>query len=95
MDDREYRVVIDQAMEMRNADIVAETKRAMSLHPSINTAHEGYAVILEELEEFWGQVKINPNKLSSTQRAERLDKMREELTHTAAMCLRTILDLAL
>jgi hypothetical protein len=67
----------------------------MDIHPPINTAHEAYAVIKEELDEFWELVKVNPNKLQSIERAERLDKMRKELTQTAAMCLRTMLDLAL
>jgi hypothetical protein len=86
---------MDQEMLMRASEITAETERAMSIHPPINTAHEAYAVIKEELEEFWDLVKVNPHKLNGAERADRLDQMRKELTQTAAMCLRTMMDLAL
>jgi hypothetical protein len=86
---------MDQEMLMRASEITAETERAMSIHPPINSAHEAYAVIKEELEEFWDLVVINPNKLDAAQRAVRLEQMRKELTQTAAMCLRTMMDLAL
>jgi hypothetical protein len=85
----------DQAFLMRATEITAEARRAMDIHPPINTAHEGYAVIKEELDEFWEEVKLNPNKLSAAGRADRIDRMRKELTQTAAMCLRTMLDLEL
>jgi glycyl-tRNA synthetase beta subunit len=88
-------MVTDLLIQGHLATISAETLRAIDLHESIHSAHEAYAVIKEELDEFWDQVKINPNKLSATERAERLEKMREELTQTAAMCLRTMLDLDL
>lgn len=84
-----------QVIEMRSSEIVAETERAMSLHPPIHSGHEAYGVIKEELDEFWEQVKINPNKLSGSERAARLDKMHSELIQTAAMCLRTLVDLEL
>ena len=32
-------------------------ERARTKHKPINSAHEGYAVILEELDEFWDEVK--------------------------------------
>jgi hypothetical protein len=95
MDEPEYAMVISQVLRTRVDEIAAETERAMSLHPSISTAHEGYAVIKEEFEEFWEEVKLNPSKLSAMERADRLDRMRKELIHTAAMCVRTMLDLAL
>lgn len=69
-------------------DVWQETCRAMELHAPQRTAHESYAVILEELEEFWGEVK--------KKRAERDErKMREELIQAAAMCVRAIVDLGL
>ena len=37
-------------------DVAAELSRAMK-HPLYNSAHEGYAVILEELDELWEHVK--------------------------------------
>lgn len=31
---------------------------AIAQHPPLNGAHEGYAVILEEIDELWGEVKM-------------------------------------
>jgi hypothetical protein len=81
--------------ELHAERMVAETERAMSLHPPLNSAHEAYAVILEEVEEFWELVKINPKKLCGVEQAARLEGMRSELTQIASMCLRTIVDLGL
>ncbi len=60
-----------------------ELKRARALYPSQHSAHEGYAVLLEEVDEFWDEVKM-----------KKLDyqKARTELIHVAAMALRTIMD---
>jgi len=67
------------------SELLNEVARAESLHAPINSAHEGYSVILEELDEFWEQVRLK--------RAERdPSTMRRELIQTAAMCVRTIRD---
>lgn len=64
-----------------------ELERARSLHPNnFRNAHEAYAVILEEMDEFWQEVK----KKQSLRDPERL---REELVQIAAMCQRTAEDL--
>jgi hypothetical protein len=65
-----------------------ELKRAMKLHPPMNSAHEAYAVILEELDEFWEEVR---------KKTEARDKsrIRQELIQIAAMACRTIIDLDL
>ena len=66
-------------------EIAIEVSRAESLHAPINSVHEGYSVILEELDEFWEQVRLK--------RADRNpERMRRELIETAAMCIRTIRD---
>jgi hypothetical protein len=88
-------MVTDLLIQEHLARISAETLRAMDLHESIHSPHEAFGVIFEELDEFWEQVKVNPSKLSADERAVRREKMREELTQTAAMCLRTMLDLDL
>jgi hypothetical protein len=72
-----------------------EVERAMELHKGMQCQHEAYAVILEELEEFWDLVKTNPKKLTSEQQVKRLDGLREELIQTAAMCVRAVVDLRL
>jgi hypothetical protein len=68
--------------------VEAETKRAVSLHGPMKSAHEAYGVILEELDEFWDEVK---------KKKELRDKanMRKELIQVAAMAIRAIADLEL
>jgi len=73
--------------------IEEEVQRARKLHPSINSLHEAYAVIMEEVDEFWDEVKINPRKLSPQEaRDRRIANMKKELVQVAAMCIRTIID---
>lgn len=76
-------------------EIEAEVTRARTVHKGMVSAHEAYAVILEELDEFWDEVKVNPRKLKPSAAADRLVRMRMELTQTAAMCVRAIADLEL
>ena len=44
-------------------EVAAELERAESKFGSYNSSHEGYAVILEELDELWDVVKLNPKKI--------------------------------
>lgn len=62
---------------------VDELLRAQGLHRPMASAHEGYAVLLEELDELWDEVrKKNPDK----------KRMREEALQVAAVALRFIHD---
>jgi hypothetical protein len=63
-----------------------ELKRARKTHGPIHSAHEGYSVILEELEEFWGEVKKKQAKRSRP-------RMFKELVQVAAMAQRTAEDI--
>ena len=76
-------------------DIFHEVMRAMAIYKGFQSQHESYAVILEELDEYWTWVKCNPKKLTDIGRETRLKEMRTELIQTAAMCVRTIVDLGL
>lgn len=69
--------------------VAAELGRARAKHPGrINSVHLGYAVLLEELEEFWTEVK--------KQRAERDPRfLLAELTQVAAMAQRVAEDTGL
>lgn len=69
-------------------DVENEVRRASAMHPPFSSAHEAYAVILEELDEFKAEVW---KRKSFRDR----QKMREELTQVAAMAVRTIVDLDL
>jgi NTP pyrophosphatase (non-canonical NTP hydrolase) len=50
----EYQYNLDKALQ----NIQQEVLRAKSIHPKdFNSAHEGYSVILEEIDELWEEVK--------------------------------------
>lgn len=69
------------------ADIDIEFKRATSLYPKFNSRHEGYAILLEELDELWVEVKKHHQKDLSAKIL-----MRKEAVQCAAMCMRFIYD---
>ncbi len=62
-------------------DIFDEYMRAISKFPDFNSAHEGYAVLLEEVDELWDEIK-NDKKPNAH------DRMRVEATQVGAMALR-------
>jgi len=64
------------------AEIEAEYKRATAIYPPFNSTHEAYAVLLEEVDEFWDDVKAN--------RANRV-----ELIQIGAMVVRSLCELEL
>lgn len=65
------------------SEIANELSGAREKHPAFNSAHEGYAVILEELDELWDEAK---------RRDASKDAMRKEAIQVAAMALRFIED---
>lgn len=66
-------------------EIGEEVQRAESLHAPLNSHHEAYAVILEELDEYWEQVRLKREDRDPA-------AMRKELIQTGAMCVRAILN---
>lgn len=63
--------------------VLAELRRARARFPAMASAHEGYAVILEELDELWDEVKCSRCKL---------DTMGGEAIQVAAMAIRFVTD---
>lgn len=63
----------------------AELERASSHYGAFASAHEGYAILLEEVDELWEEVKKNPRNRSTK-------RMREEAIQVAAMSLRFVRD---
>jgi hypothetical protein len=60
--------------------------KAITKHAPFNTAHEGWAVIFEELDELWDEVRAwQPDD-------HRVVQMRKEAMHVAAMAIRFIKD---
>ena len=66
--------------------IVAEYKRATENNGTFHSAYEGYAVIAEELDELWEEVK---KKAKDRDVAD----LRKEAMQVAAMGLRFMVDL--
>jgi len=64
-----------------------EFHRAIEKFPSFNSAHEGYAVILEELDELWEIVKLKQSTVG------RDDLLRKEAVQVGAMALRFLVDM--
>jgi len=70
-------------------EVVEELVYACRKFPKFNSAHEGYAVILEELDELWYEIKgHNPI------RHEQKEAMREEVIQVAAMAIRFVMDVS-
>lgn len=63
-------------------DVLDELWHARSKFPAFHSGHEGYAVILEELDELWDAV-----------RQDNYADARREAVQVAAMALRFIVDL--
>lgn len=61
-------------------EIIDELLSARRRFPPFNSAHEGYAVILEEVEELWAEIKYNkrPDHI-------RIPAMRKEAIQVGAM----------
>jgi len=66
------------------ADVRAEVFKASSKHKPINSAHEGYAVLKEEVDELWDEIK--PDRGYE-------DAARKEAVQVSAMGIRYIYDL--
>lgn len=63
-------------------EVDAELERAKKFKP-FNSAHEGYAVLLEEVDELKAHVWMNQTKRD-------LDKMRKEAIQVAAMAVKFV-----
>jgi hypothetical protein len=64
----------------------AELDQAIAAYPPFNSAHEGYAVLLEEVDELWAEVRAKQGTWS------RPELIKREAIQVAAMALRLILD---
>lgn len=67
------------------ADLVVEIEMATEKFPAMNSHHEGFAILKEEVDELWDWVKKKPE-------ARDLNAMRKEAIQIAAMAIRFIAD---
>jgi len=63
-------------------DVRQELRRVLPRWPLFHSHHEGYAVLLEEVDEAWDEIKANNHA-----------KAREEMIQVAAMAIRFIAEL--
>lgn len=68
------------------ADVLIELKRARKENAPFQTAHHGWAVIWEEFDELWDEVKLKRSVRSKR-------AMRKEAIQVAAMAVRFVEDI--
>jgi hypothetical protein len=68
-----------EALQHAIEDIQCEARKAASKHRQFNSTHEAYAVILEELDEAWEEIKRNQKQLAV-----------QEMTQVGAMAARFV-----
>jgi hypothetical protein len=75
-------------MEVRSAFAAVEEEfsEARRKYKPFNSFHEGYAVLEEEVDELWDEVKRKPS-------ARSMDAMRAEAVQVAAMAMRILVEL--
>lgn len=71
-------------MSAIGTEIEEELRKARAKHAPMHGPHEGYAVILEELDELWDEVRAQVQDKA---------KMRKEALQVAAMAARFIEDI--
>lgn len=73
--------VLDKDLKDTLELVGQQVAKAESLWPPMNSAHEAYAVLLEEVDELWDHVKTN-------QKRRDLEAMKIECLQVAAMAIR-------
>lgn len=71
---------------MLSAKILAEFQRAIKYYRPMTSYHEGYAIIKEEMEELWDEIKRKPSSRNKK-------RLQEEAVQVGAMALRFLYDL--
>jgi hypothetical protein len=80
-------ILRDRALKGLNAalvDLREEIAFALGRFGDFASMHEGYAVILEELEELWQEIKVK-------QESRDYEKLRKEALQVSAMALKLVL----
>jgi hypothetical protein len=91
MNDIDFREEYEEMKELGKLNNVLEdTKKAylsaVARYGKFHSPHEGYAILLEELNELWDVVKLHPATPG------RNLKIHEEASHVAVMAIRMIVD---
>ena len=83
---KEHEGVRTNRVDKTLSAIKAEMMSASEKYPRFHSVHEGYAVLLEEVEELWDEIKKKRSKRDT-------EAMRAEAIQVAAMSVRFIYDL--
>ena len=75
----------EDARRVFAATLIREEFIRSQSYPAIHSAHEGWAVLKEEVDELWDEVKVN-------QKTRDLPKMVHEAVQCAAMAMRFLVD---
>lgn len=78
---------LNQSFSFIWTEVRDELGYALAKFPPFHSAHEGWAVIREELDELWTEVRANQSVSGRNQR------MRREAIQVAAMAIRFVLEL--
>jgi len=73
--------IVEDVME----EVEKELTRAVKMHGPMHSAHEGWAVIKEEMDELWAEI-MKKKELRNQ------ENMREEAIQIAAMAARFVID---
>lgn len=73
-----------KALDDALAAVRREYLRAIEKFPAFNSGHEGYAVILDEVDELWDDIKANAPR----------DQAKKEAIQVAAMAVRFVTDVS-
>lgn len=84
----EENVELDSKIDAALSLVKIELVKAMKKFPSMGSAHGAYAVLLEEVDELWDEVK-------KSQKNQNLDTLQSEAVQTAAMATRFLIDVCL
>jgi len=76
----------DQRVDRFLERVRTELQKATHTYGKFHSLHEAYAVILEEVDELWQEVRDNHKYRDYA-------NVRNELVQIAAMCVRTALDM--
>lgn len=87
MDDADD-LMFGAAAQRASDQLGAELWNARRKFPPINSLHEGYGVICEEVKEFFDEVCLQAENRSK-------ERTRKELLHIAVTAIRTAIDLGL
>ena len=66
-------------MEKILKDIMEKVEKINGKHPTYNSPHEAYAILLEEVDEVWDEVKIKDQNYT---------RMYNEVSDVACVCIR-------